>query len=225
MAIALVGQAANTVAAATSITVTRTTTAGNCLVAVISVATGSSQPITGVTDTAGNTWSFVAAGFQSGSNTRCEIWVCPNAASVTSVTASKATAQNIGMNVSEWSGVKTASPVDVSATLGNASSTTALGASVTTTDAGDVVISGISWGTSPTASLTAGGFTAMTTVTSNQRLSPAYRIPAATGTYQPTWTMSAAAVTGSATVALLSTSAAPAPPELVMPARPWDSSW
>lgn len=209
MAIAFVREASGTAATSTTLAVTITaSTAGNFLVAVISNASGATNPVTGVTDSAGNTWSLAIAGLLSGSNTRCEIWYTANAASATSVTSTRATACNNSMNVSEWSGLTNTSPVDVTGTSGNASGTPAPGGSVTTTNPDDLVIGGLSWASSTTTTLTSGSFTALTGQVANQRLAAAYQIVAATGTYQPTWTLSAAGTSGAATAAFKAAAAA-----------------
>jgi hypothetical protein len=202
MAVAFVQQAVATVATATTTVATITTTAGNCLIATISNASGATNPITSVTDTASNTWTLGVAGYQSGSNTRCEIWYCLSAASVTSVTVTRGTASNGSVNVSEWRGIVDIAAIDTTGTQGNATGTAAPGGSVTTTNPSDLIITGLSWAASVTASQNTGGFTALTGNASNQRLAAAYLLTASTGTYQQTWTLSGAGGTsGSATVA------------------------
>jgi Bacterial Ig domain/Calcineurin-like phosphoesterase len=180
------------------------TGAGHALVASIAVKAGSSKSVAGVTDSAGGTWTRGPIGFQSGSNSRIEIWYRAGVpAGITSVTATFSTTATTAANVSEWSGVVTASPLDVQAGRGNASSTTTSTPPLTTTNADDVLVGALHYTGGAGATLTAGSFTplsAFTTGTTNGRA--AYRIVSSTGTYQASWALPAAATSGTAILAL-----------------------
>jgi hypothetical protein len=229
VAIALVNQAAIGSAAATlsqAVTIT-SSTAGNCLVAVIAVGSQTAA-LTSVVDSTSTTWTVASTGYNSGTNTRIEIWYRTNVpAGITTVTANKAATSRLVLNVSEWSGVATTTPVDVASGsntgVGNASGTAHVGPSQTTTNAEDVVIQGISYPSAATVSSVGGGFAAqMTSAASStsQTLQAQYRLPVATGTYQATWTLSAAIASGYAGIALKAAAGAtPIPPILVMQTR------
>ena len=99
--------------------------AGHALVAAIAVQAGSTTSVSSVTDSAGNAWTKGPVGFLAGSNTRVEIWHSTAAAPVSQVTANLSAADIVSADVSEWSGVATAQPVDASGGQGNASGMTA----------------------------------------------------------------------------------------------------
>ena len=79
--------------------------AGNALVAAIAVQAGTTTRVTGVTDSAGNSWTLGPVGLLAGSNTRVEIWHSTGAAPVAGVTVNLSAADLASANVSEWSGV------------------------------------------------------------------------------------------------------------------------
>jgi hypothetical protein len=181
------------------------TAAGNTLVSTIAVAAGSSKSVTGVTDSAGGTWTKGPVGFQSGSNTRVEIWFRTGVgAGVTSVTATLSAAANASANVSEWAGVATAGALDAEGAQGNLAGTTSSTPSVTTTNANDVLVGAINYPGTATSTLAGGGFTALNAFSSGTSTNgrAAYRIATATGAYQASWTLSAAATSGGALLAL-----------------------
>jgi hypothetical protein len=180
------------------------TAAGDALVASIALAAGSSKSITGVTDSAGGTWTKGPVGFQSGSNTRVELWYRTGVpAGITTVTATLSAAAVASANVSEWSGVASASALDVQAARGNVAATTASTPALTTTNANDLLVAGLNYSGTATSSLSGGGFTALTPHTAgNVNGRAAYRTVSATGTYTATWDLSAAATSGTAILAL-----------------------
>jgi hypothetical protein len=188
----------------------RTTAAGDTLVASFALATGSSKQIVGVSDDKGGMWTKGPVGYQTGSNTRIEVWYRAGVgAGVTSVTATLSAAAAISANVSEWSGVATATPVDVQGFGGNASSTTAATPSLTTLNANDVVIGAINYPGSATSALTTSGFTPLNAFSSGTSTNgrAAYDVVSTTGAYQASWTLSAAATSGGAILALKGASA------------------
>jgi Calcineurin-like phosphoesterase len=104
-----------------TVTLPRASTQGDLLVLSASVYTGATNNITSVTDTAGNTWTRIGAFSVSGHNSDGEMWYSPNAASATAVTVHLGTIANTAVEVQEFAGVATASPLDTSAGLSNTS--------------------------------------------------------------------------------------------------------
>lgn len=210
MAIALVANNAFSGASATSVTLSGVTFgSGRCVVLVCHIKAGSTSNVTAVTDSGGNTWTIGPSGFQSGSNSRCAIAYCLNTTAALSsgtITVTLSAAVTSTYSLSEWTGVDS-SAIDTSATLGQAATTTPAACNVTTTNANDLIIGGISYGsaTAPTLNTGSGGssgFTALTEVAGSTFYGgSAYRIVSATGTYGPTWTTPSVG-TGEATLAL-----------------------
>src|SRR5207247_1048112 len=108
---------------ASSTTLTATfptpTGAGHLLVLAASVYTGATNPISKVTDPAGNTWTKIGAYCTAGHFSDGELWYWANANSVTSVTVTVAAAAVIAIEVNEFSGVATTNPLDVSGGASN----------------------------------------------------------------------------------------------------------
>lgn len=212
MAIALVAQTTGSAASGTGATPACTATGGNTLLALVSRGTGSSTgSITSFTDTGGNTWTLLTSGAVSGSsNTRIEAWVAENAVSPGTITLASATASTWAWNILEFSGVLSASSLDVAspALSGNASSTTQATPSITTTVANDVVVAAWHFGQTTTSGLTA-GWTAGTNfddaAVGSGRV--AYQLNVATAAYSATLTLGAAKATGVLTLALQPASA------------------
>jgi hypothetical protein len=142
VSIALDQQAVNNSTASTVVVTITATAPGALLLAAISFATASSQTITGVTDSAGNTWTPLTARFQSGVNSYFQFWYSTNAASVTSVTATGSSTSAKGMNVTSWT--STVSPLlfEQEAGTASAASTTITAATATTTHAVTLVAKG-----------------------------------------------------------------------------------
>lgn len=202
--LAFVRQATGSTTSGTSFTVPIASTAGDALVASIAIGAGSTGSVTSVTDSAGNAWTKGPVGFLSGSSTRVELWYRTNAAAVTRVTVNLNTAKAAGANVAEFSGVAASSALDAAAgNTGTASSTTAATPSITTTNADDVIVGAINYPSSTITSTLAPGWSAL----SNLGVSPvngraAYRIVSSTGSWSASWTLSAAANSGGAILAL-----------------------
>jgi hypothetical protein len=109
-----------------------------------------------------------------------------------------------GVNVTEWSGVASAAALDRQAGRGNASSTTAATPSITTTNASDVLIAGLTYSGSAASTLSGISFTALTSHNAGSSLHgrAACQITSATGSYQATWGLSSATTSGTAILAL-----------------------
>jgi Big-like domain-containing protein/calcineurin-like phosphoesterase family protein len=211
--ISLVRQATGSVVGGTSLVIpVQPTAAGNALVASIAVAAGSSKSVTAVSDSAGGSWTKGPVGFQSGSNTRVETWFRAGApGGISSVNATLSASATAAGNVSEWSGVVTAAPLDGQAGRGNASSTTTSTPPLTTLNADDVVVGALNYQGSAGAALAAGAFTPLSSFavgTTNGRA--AYRIVSSPGTYQASWTLPSATTSGTAILALKGTPLPPA---------------
>ena len=114
-------------------------TAGDLLVVSASVYTGVTNPITSVTDNAGDVWQRVGAFAVSGHYSDGEMWYAPNAFSVTSITVHTASATEIAMEMEDFSGIATTSPLDGSAGTSN-TGTSATAGSVTPVGTNDLVI-------------------------------------------------------------------------------------
>jgi Big-like domain-containing protein/calcineurin-like phosphoesterase family protein len=212
---AFVRQATGSISTGTALSANINATAGDALVASIAIAAGSSKSVASVTDSAGGTWTKGPVGFLSGSNSRVEIWFRTNVGSgISNVTATISASGAASMNVSEWSGVASASPVDQQASRGNASSTTAATPSITTTNASDVVIGAINYPAAATSTLTTSGFTSLNDFNSGSGVHgrAAHRVVSSTGAYSVSWTLSAASASGAAILALKGSGGGPPPP-------------
>jgi hypothetical protein len=137
----------------TSLASTGTTGAGDLLVAVIRVRnTVSLATVSGVTDSASNAWSK-AAGVTQGTQADMEVWYAPNAAGVTSVTATVTSASALAETVFDITGALTSSPLDKTATLSGSSTAASTGTTAATSQASEIAIAGIGWnGTTATPS-------------------------------------------------------------------------
>jgi hypothetical protein len=200
-----------TAAAATGATASGfTTTGGVLLVALVARSGGQSTgALSGITDSAGNTWLTATRGAVSGvTNTRLECWYAANAASVTSVVFASGTSQTWAWDILEITGMATATPVDVASPnySGTTSSTTVATPAVTTLNAADVIIASFHCNT---ATPTAPGGSWTNLATFDDGTAPArgvYQVVAATGSYSATWTLSAAQAAGVLTVGFAQTS-------------------
>lgn len=189
---------------ATTLTVTpdAATTTGNLLVLCVGLAS-SGTTISGVSDSAGNTWVQGADAISSGGSLRrhAAIWYCANAASVTSVTITVSANDYIGLNLSEWSGMATSSVVDVTATSTPSATATTIrtGSATPTTSVILVGCTTVAWEANAPGSLTA-GWTGLTDYNAASYNRAAYK--AASGTAQEaTWTVAVAQVWAGALVA------------------------
>jgi hypothetical protein len=144
------------------------TTAGDLLVLSASQYTGATNHITSVTDTAGNTWTRIGAGYDvSGHNSEGEMWYSPSAGSTTTVTVHTASAATISFEVQEFAGVASASPLDVDTGTSN-TSTAASSGSVTSTVANELVVGFVAGHNNAEAiSVTSPGYTSQAEQTSS----------------------------------------------------------
>jgi len=138
-----------------TVTLPRASTQGDLLVLSASVYTGATNNITSVTDTAGNTWTRIRALSVSGHNSDGEMWYSPNAASVTAVTVHLGTVVNTAIEVQEFAGVATVSPLDTSA--GTSNTSTAAGSGTVTPAAGNELLVGFAAGHGNAEAMTGGG--------------------------------------------------------------------
>src|SRR6266702_3234309 len=121
----------------TTATLTNPSTPGNLLVLSAGVYTGTSQPITAVSD-GKNTWTKIKASAVSGQYSDGEMWYTPNAASVSSVTVTTS-ASAVALLLQEYSGVLTTNPLEGSAGTA-ATSTTANSGTVTPSVSNDLAV-------------------------------------------------------------------------------------
>ena len=105
------GSAGSTTLTATTTTQTGT---GDLLVLAIKTRSSPSVTVTGITDSASNTWKK-ATGVLNGQADE-EIWYVPNAGSATSVTVTVSGATSMAMTVADVTGASTTSPLDQFAT-------------------------------------------------------------------------------------------------------------
>jgi len=191
--------AANTSAGTTLVaTPSVGTTTGDLLVATIRtrVTTAPAATVTGVTDSAGNTW-VKATSVVSGSLSDGEVWYAANATSDTSVTATVSVSSAVAFTVIEVAGAAAATPLDQTATKSGSSTAPSVGPTSPTTQANEIVIADIGWNTSLTVTGQSAGY--VTTQVEQSKVSSdnsgeqaAWQILSATGT--PTY---AATLSGS----------------------------
>jgi hypothetical protein len=205
--IVLVQQAIASGSAATLAPTLQATSAGDALVAAVAIAAGSSANVLGVTDSSGGTWTRGAVGYQSGSNSRIEIWYRLGAPSVTSVTVSLSAAKLAAVNLTEWSRV--GSVLDGAGGAGSASATTVTTPPVTTARSPDLVIGAVNYAGSFASTLTSTSFTGLTLFGAGTAVHgrAAYVVTSAPGTYQPSWTLNGAS--GGSGGAIVAFTAAP----------------
>ena len=127
--------------AATSLTTVlpTPTKSGGLLVLTAGVYTGTTNRITSVTDSAGNTWVRAGAYASAGHYSDGELWYAANAKPTTSVLARTASAAVMATTLMEFSGVATSSPLDLSAGASNTGTSAASGP-VTPTASNELVV-------------------------------------------------------------------------------------
>jgi hypothetical protein len=185
-----------------------TAATGDTLVALVHLRTGAVSNTTTLSDGSGNVWTQRATDFLSGVNSRILIFTAPvtSALSAGTVTVTTSAAYAATVSITRWSGVGS---VDVAASINEAATTTPAGAPVATTDNGDVVIGGISYGSATAPTSLAAGWSTLTGNSPNTGYygANAYRHPGATGSFAPAWVIPSAG-SASATVALKPVAAA-----------------
>jgi hypothetical protein len=211
VAISLVAQAVGSGVSSANQTITASATVGNFLALFYARSGGcSTGAVTGVTDTGGNTWvSIPCRGCVTGSsNTRIEFWYCQVTASPGTITVASGTAQTNSWNISEWSGLANASPIDASSpdNSGNAASTTATTPTISPAATNDLILAAFHCSQTTTSGLTA-GFTELTqfddAAVGTGRA--AYLIDTGSGPYAASWTLGASKANGVITVAVKAT--------------------
>ncbi|MGZ4615145.1 MAG: hypothetical protein ACXV4A_06260, partial [Actinomycetes bacterium] len=183
----------------TSLTATfpNATGAGHLLVLAASVYTGATNRITSVTDSAGNTWTRVGAYAVSGHYSDGELWYAANARPVTTVTARTASAAVVAARAMEFSGVATASPLDV-ATGTSSTSTSPASGPVTPTGSNELAVGFVAGhGNAQPIAITAAGFASL-----GQQTSPAGTIATVASGYRVATAGSAVNFTGSFATAM-----------------------
>ena len=106
--------------AVSSFTGLNATTGGNLLVAAISGKIGTTQSISTITDSGGNTWTKITDGVISGSNTRQELWYCQSATSITSLTVTyTGTVLASSLTLYDIAGSDVSSPINAYSTAGS----------------------------------------------------------------------------------------------------------
>ena len=212
MAIAFANQTEVDVTTAnTTSTTSMTSTSGNALIAIVAIAAGATAKISSITDSAGNAWVVPSASpnqnppanFVSGSNTYFAIAYALNAAAITSITVNISASKVFSYNVVEFSGVATSSAVDQSASSSNSTATSPLlTPSITTANANDLIIGGMS-ANNNSMTLGSAGYTALTSMVpvSTMKGVAAYQIVSSTGSYSISWTPGANAVSGAGIMA------------------------
>jgi hypothetical protein len=180
--------------ASLQVPLTSASVSGDTLVAVVALAAGSSASVTGVTDSAGGTWTPGPIGYLSGANSRVEIWYRLGGPSATTVTVGISPAKAVAVNVSEWSGVATTSALDLSKNGSGASATTiATATPFTTGNATDLLIGAANYPATATPTLTSSGWSGLNPFTSGTGVHgiAAYQITTAAGGYQASWSLTA----------------------------------
>lgn len=208
MAITLSAEFSATTAGSTNYNVTGVTAAAGTMgVALCHIKTAATDPLSGIIDSGGNTWTYRTSTYMSGSGTRIEIWT---ATITTALSGANVTIQHSNTNVgrtslSIWNGAANPIIVDDIQSLGQAATTTPASVTVTTSDALAVIIGGISYNNATRYTTGPGG--SWTTLSEGSPSagfygSAAYLIPGATGTYGPSWTLATSSSSGEATIAL-----------------------
>ena len=181
-------------AASLAVSLPTASTSGDALVATVGLAAGSSASVTGITDSGGGNWTKGPVGFQSGTNSRVELWYRVGASSVSGVTVTLSVAKPASVSVSEWAGVAAASALDGSAQGGTASSSTVGTPSLVTSNASDLVIGAVNYPVAATSTLTSSAFASLDDFSYSTSVHGrvAYAVTSAAGSYGVAWSLSAA---------------------------------
>lgn len=177
MALALDASVSGNSGSSGSFQVTITTTVAACV--LLAFITTNGGPVTGITDSAGLTWTHRATGRSVGGETN-ELWYAIAASQVTSdiITVATTSANFITVHAFAVSGADTASPFDGTAVTDGTAPADPL--SISTTNADTMIIGGFRF--SGTGSPTAGtGFTSIAALAAGFQLAE-YQIVAATQT-------------------------------------------
>jgi hypothetical protein len=183
MALSLVQTIANSVSAATSLTVTPGATTGANHLLVLSIVDADVTTAPTITDTAGNTWVKAVSSDYTYPRQGL-IYYCQNAAAITSVTITPSASQYIYAQFYEVSGIATSGALDVTISA-SGSSTAPTATTAATSVASEFAVGFIGDNASGgTISGVTSGWTAQTQIHPNSGagMFPAYQILSATGT-------------------------------------------
>ena len=150
MSVGFVQQVWDGSGAASTKTTTISSTAGNTLVAILGKSGTSGITVSSITDSADNTWSKIASKTGSGSSQSAEMWWCPNAAAVTSITVNWSASCSFEYGLLEFSGMGTSPTIEKSTSNTNASSTTQVTGILAATSNTDLVLGMVSAGAETT---------------------------------------------------------------------------
>lgn len=207
----------------TTFTQAVTSTAGNVLALVFSMARGSSTAgITGVTDSAGNTWQKIDEIYVSGQNTYVAVWyTLQDVDAISSITVTTSTSFRVAWSLLELNGINRSSAVNAlrahTTNKNNPGTTTPLATTVSV-QASDIIIGGINAAFTATPSVSVSPpFTPGTVqgfgVGSPYSVSaPSWYVAATAGVYGPSYTLSESGISDTITVAFAAGSGAIASP-------------
>jgi hypothetical protein len=198
---------------ATSNNLTITSTTGNCLILIIHYAVNNSTtPQTlAVSDTATNTWVVPPNSatqnppynWQGAAFNGYAMAYALNASAVTQITIAQTSSIKVDVDVIEFSNVATSSAVDQSASTGHTTNTTHATPTLTTTNADDLLIGGMSSSantfTISASSNPTSGWNALfagPTPAASALLGIYYQIVSSTGSYQITQTVGSTVTAG-----------------------------
>lgn len=188
---ALVQETTNNSSTSTIVlTTTSSTTSGNTLIASIAIANGNS--VTQITDSLGNRWIRAANGYSATGPTSdsIEIWYARGILAG-SVTVTITTAETNGtsyVNLSEWSGLWYADPLDQWGTYYNSTSNGVAVSQSIQPRAGDTLFLGmLTVGSSGSVSSIPTGYSSLTINASSNNVSLAYLAQTSNSASQPTW--------------------------------------
>lgn len=229
VAITFVGQTTGSASATTSTTFSYTSVLGDLLAIFVSRFTGTTGALSGVTDSASQTWTKATIGSVSGQNgTHIECWYMANSAAITTITINSGTSATMAWNVSEWLNTASSGVLDVASALnaGNGGNVTQRCPALQIGACCDLVISAISY-PQTTGSFNSGGASPTTgwtdlTAFDNSTLTSgraAYQIATAANNYGGSWSLGASSPTGLVTVGFLDSGTVASHPEQLFPAR------
>lgn len=208
--VALVQQktaAVSVAATAHPVTFDTPTTAGNFLLVVVATAGGATANVTGGSG-GGNTWTELHdLGVSGATNTHLAIYYAVNAAPTTTVTLTTTTALTSQLIAIELSGVPTATPIDVSSIVAEATAATSHSSpSLTPSAAGYFVAAFINHSGASDPVLSGTTYTALGTPATVGTIHGrgAYRIPSSAVAESVTWTGTASVRATTATVVIKS---------------------
>jgi len=102
-----------------TVTLGTPTSAGDLLVLSAGLYSGTTNQITAVIDSAGNTWTRIGAYATAGHYSDGEMWYSANAAPTSSITVRTSTAANTALELLEFSRVATTAPLDIATGASN----------------------------------------------------------------------------------------------------------